>query len=175
MNTGEGLHRFVDPVDDEVYLYSQFEVADSRRVFAVFEQPDLKATFTFTVTAPEHWTVVSTPPPRARAALDATGIGDVALRARRRGCRPTSPPSSPGRTTRAAGELTSADGRTIPLGVFCRARSPSTSTPTRSSTSPARASRFYEQAVRPPVPVREVRPAVRAGVQRRARWRTPAR
>ena len=42
MNTGEGLHRFVDPVDDEVYLYSQFEVADSRRVFAVFEQPDIK-------------------------------------------------------------------------------------------------------------------------------------
>ena len=40
-NTGEGLHRFVDPVDDEVYLYSQFEVPDSRRVFAVFEQPDL--------------------------------------------------------------------------------------------------------------------------------------
>ena len=62
MNTGEGLHRFVDPVDGEVYLYSQFEVADSRRVFAVFEQPDLKATFTFTVTAPEHWTVVSVNP-----------------------------------------------------------------------------------------------------------------
>ena len=47
-NTGEGLHRFVDPVDGEVYLYSQFEVPDSRRVFAVFEQPDLKATFQFT-------------------------------------------------------------------------------------------------------------------------------
>ena len=62
MNTGEGLHRFVDPVDDEVYLYSQFEVADSRRVFAVFEQPDLKATFAFTVTAPAHWTVVSNYP-----------------------------------------------------------------------------------------------------------------
>ncbi|KPN77060.1 hypothetical protein AEA42_10455, partial [Shewanella sp. Sh95] len=62
MHTGEGLHRFVDPVDDEVYLYSQFEVADSRRVFAVFEQPDLKATFTFTVTAPAHWTVVSNYP-----------------------------------------------------------------------------------------------------------------
>src|SRR3954454_5255554 len=43
MNTGEGLHRFVDPVDDEVYLYSQFEVAGSRRVFAVFGQPYLKA------------------------------------------------------------------------------------------------------------------------------------
>jgi aminopeptidase N len=40
-NTGEGLHRFVDPVDDEVYLYTQFEVPDSRRVFAVFEQPRL--------------------------------------------------------------------------------------------------------------------------------------
>lgn len=51
-NTGEGLHRFVDPVDGEVYLYSQFEVPDSRRVFAVFEQPDLKATFQFEVTAP---------------------------------------------------------------------------------------------------------------------------
>ena len=46
MNTGEGLHRFVDPVDDEVYLYTQFEVPDSRRMFAVFEQPDLKASFT---------------------------------------------------------------------------------------------------------------------------------
>lgn len=59
MNTGEGLHRFVDPIDDEVYLYSQFEVPDARRVFPVFEQPDLKAPFSFTVVAPEHWTVVS--------------------------------------------------------------------------------------------------------------------
>jgi aminopeptidase N len=62
MNTGEGLHRFVDPVDDEVYLYTQFEVADCRRMFAVFEQPDLKATFAFTVTAPAHWQVVSNQP-----------------------------------------------------------------------------------------------------------------
>ena len=61
-NTGEGLHRFVDPVDGEVYLYSQFEVPDSRRVFAVFEQPDLKATFQFTVTAPARWQVVSNSP-----------------------------------------------------------------------------------------------------------------
>ena len=58
-NTGEGLHRFVDPVDHAVYLYSQFETADAKRMFACFDQPDLKATFTFTVTAPESWTVVT--------------------------------------------------------------------------------------------------------------------
>ncbi|MDQ2636936.1 MAG: aminopeptidase N, partial [Actinomycetota bacterium] len=49
-NTGEGLHRFVDPVDDEVYLYSQFETADAKRMFACFDQPDLKAAFDITVT-----------------------------------------------------------------------------------------------------------------------------
>ena len=68
MNTGEGLHRFVDPVDDEVYLYTQFESADARRMYACFEQPDLKATFALTVTAPDHWKVVSnssTPVPSA--------------------------------------------------------------------------------------------------------------
>ncbi len=59
MNTGEGLHRFVDPVDNEIYLYSQFETADAKRVFACFDQPDLKATFTLHVTAPRHWEVVS--------------------------------------------------------------------------------------------------------------------
>ncbi|MFI6849440.1 aminopeptidase N [Kitasatospora sp. NPDC050467] len=61
-NTGEGLHRFVDPVDGETYLYTQFEVPDARRVFAAFEQPDLKAAFTFTVTAPKGWVVVSNSP-----------------------------------------------------------------------------------------------------------------
>jgi aminopeptidase N len=57
--TGEGLHRFVDPADQRVYLYSQFEVPDARRVYTTFEQPDLKAVFTFNVTAPAHWKVVS--------------------------------------------------------------------------------------------------------------------
>jgi aminopeptidase N len=56
--TGEGLHHFLDPEDGEVYLYTQYEPADSRRVFANFEQPDLKARFTFTVTAPARWTVL---------------------------------------------------------------------------------------------------------------------
>jgi aminopeptidase N len=58
-NTGEGLHRFVDPVDGEVYLYSQFETADAKRVFACFDQPDLKATFDIMVTAPLNWRVIS--------------------------------------------------------------------------------------------------------------------
>ncbi|MFH8340516.1 aminopeptidase N [Streptomyces sp. AM6-12] len=57
--TGEGLHRFVDPEDGEVYLYTQYEPADSRRVFANFEQPDLKAPFRFEVRAPEGWTAWS--------------------------------------------------------------------------------------------------------------------
>ncbi len=59
MQTGEGLHRFVDPVDGETYLYSQFEVADARRVFACFDQPDLKSVYTWTVKAPSHWHVVT--------------------------------------------------------------------------------------------------------------------
>ncbi|UFS60884.1 aminopeptidase N [Subtercola endophyticus] len=118
-NTGEGLHRFVDPVDDEVYLYSQFEVPDSRRVFAVFEQPDLKATFTFTVTAPDYWQVVSnspTPEPVSIGESKATWSFE------------TTPVISSYITAIVAGpyvversELTSSDGRVIPLGVFSRA------------------------------------------------------
>ncbi|MFI7384743.1 aminopeptidase N [Streptomyces sp. NPDC049813] len=57
--TGEGMHRFVDPEDGEVYLYTQYEPADARRVFANFEQPDLKAPYRFSVQAPEGWTVWS--------------------------------------------------------------------------------------------------------------------
>ena len=52
LRTGEGLHRFVDPVDKEVYLYSQFETADAHRMYACFDQPDLKATFELTVSRP---------------------------------------------------------------------------------------------------------------------------
>ena len=62
MSTGEGLHRFQDPVDDRVYLYTQFEVADCRRVFAVFEQPDIKAPMQLTVNAPAQWQVLSNRP-----------------------------------------------------------------------------------------------------------------
>ena len=57
--SGEGMHRFVDPADGQCYLYTQYEPADARRVFANFEQPDLKAEFTFHVMAPSEWEVAS--------------------------------------------------------------------------------------------------------------------
>ncbi|MCI0140931.1 aminopeptidase N [Arthrobacter bambusae] len=57
--SGEGMHRFVDPADGQCYLYTQYEPADARRVFANFEQPDLKAEFTFHVMAPSAWQVAS--------------------------------------------------------------------------------------------------------------------
>ncbi len=117
-NSGEGLHRFVDPVDGEVYLYTQFEVPDSRRMFAVFEQPDLKATFEFHITASSNWQVISnstTPAP------ESVGSGKSLWK-----FAPT-PRISSYITALIAGpykvwtdELTSSDGRKIPLGVFCR-------------------------------------------------------
>jgi aminopeptidase N len=117
-NSGEGLHRFVDPVDGEVYLYSQFEVPDSRRMYAVFEQPDLKATFTFSVTAPDHWQVVSNSP-----TPEPTDNGDGS----KTWAFEPSPRISSYVTALIAGpyesvhsELTSRDGRTIPLGVYAR-------------------------------------------------------
>ncbi|WP_367135968.1 MULTISPECIES: aminopeptidase N [Streptomyces] len=56
--TGEGMHRFTDPADGETYVYTQAFLDDSQRVFASFDQPDLKAVFDATVTAPPHWTVL---------------------------------------------------------------------------------------------------------------------
>jgi aminopeptidase N len=117
-NTGEGLHRFVDPVDNEVYLYSQFEVPDSRRVFAVFEQPDLKATFRFTVTAPGAWEVISN-----SATPEPTDAGNGT---KTWAFEPTHTISSyitalvAGPYAVVRSELTSSDGRVIPLGLFSR-------------------------------------------------------
>ena len=117
-NTGEGLHRFVDPVDGEVYLYTQFEVPDSRRMFAVFEQPDLKATFSFNITAPAYWKVVSnSPTPEPHELREGVSVWSF---------EPT-PRISSYITALVAGpyvevndQLTSSSGKIIPLGVFCR-------------------------------------------------------
>ncbi|MGI9197893.1 MAG: aminopeptidase N, partial [Candidatus Nanopelagicales bacterium] len=118
MHTGEGLHRFVDPVDDEVYLYTQFESADARRMYACFEQPDLKAPFTLHVVAPDHWQVVSNSPTPDPVAL---GEGHA-----RWDFAPT-PPISTYITALVAGpyycvrdEYAGKFG-TYPLGIFCRA------------------------------------------------------
>lgn len=119
MNTGEGMHKFVDPVDGETYLYTQFEVADARRVFPVFEQPDLKATFTFEITAPEHWKVFSNSPTPTPVA-DGEGSATWSF-------SPTEKMSSyltaiaAGPYAGGEGEVESASGQTIPLGVYCRA------------------------------------------------------
>ncbi|MGA0209592.1 MAG: aminopeptidase N [Candidatus Nanopelagicales bacterium] len=118
MNTGEGLHRFIDPVDNETYLYTQFESADARRMYACFEQPDMKATFQLTVTAPAHWQVVSnSPTPEPQAAGEAAANWSFA---------PT-PRMSTYITALVAGpyhverdEYSGPHG-TYPLGVFCRA------------------------------------------------------
>lgn len=67
--SGEGMHRFFDPADGQCYLYTQYEPADARRVFANFEQPDLKASFTFHVTAPSGWHVASNGAEAARLPL----------------------------------------------------------------------------------------------------------
>jgi aminopeptidase N len=123
MNTGEGLHRFVDPVDGEVYLYTQFEVPDSRRMFAVFEQPDLKGTFAFTVTAPSHWDVISnspTPAPESTTPADDGGARSVWSFAPtpRLSSYVTALIAGPYQSVRS--KVSSSDSRVIPLGVFAR-------------------------------------------------------
>ncbi|QDZ14029.1 aminopeptidase N [Humibacter ginsenosidimutans] len=117
-NTGEGLHRFVDPVDGEVYLYTQFEVPDSRRMFAVFEQPDLKARFTFTVTTPQRWAVVSNSPV---ASVEENGDVKTTVFEETPVISSYITALIAGPYSSWASELTSSDGRTIPLGVYARA------------------------------------------------------
>lgn len=118
-NTGEGMHRFVDPEDNEAYLYTQFEVPDARRVYACFEQPDLKAPFTFHVTAPAHWQVVSNEV--------VTAVSDVTGETKRWDFAQTAPISTyitaivAGPYHSVHDSVTSSDGREIPLGVYCRA------------------------------------------------------
>ncbi len=117
-SSGEGLHRFVDPVDGEVYLYTQFQVADARRMFACFEQPDLKATFAFTVTAPAGWEVTSNAPtPKPRSARGDTAVWKFEPTARI-STYITALVAGPYHVVRGSYE---GKHGTIPLGLFCRA------------------------------------------------------
>jgi aminopeptidase N len=112
--TGEGLHRFVDPVDSAVYLYSQFETADAKRMYACFDQPDLKAPFTLAVTAPSDWELVSNGRPAARSA--GPGGAQVVRFS-------TTPPLATYVTALVAGPYHKVTDRHdgIDLGVYCRA------------------------------------------------------
>ncbi|MGW6445600.1 aminopeptidase N [Lentzea sp. NPDC055074] len=118
MNTGEGLHRFVDPVDGGVYLYSQFETADAKRMFACFDQPDLKSVYSMKVTAPHDWKVISNG--EITATEDGEGGSDVHTFA-------TTKPMSTYIVALVAGpyaewrdEFVEGDFK-IPLGIYCRA------------------------------------------------------
>ncbi|MEJ2890184.1 aminopeptidase N [Actinomycetospora aeridis] len=117
MNTGEGLHRFVDPVDGGVYLYSQFETADAKRMFACFDQPDLKATIAATVTAPSSWEVIAN-----GAAAEAAEAGGVT-----RHSFTTTPRISTYLVALVAGpyakwtDTYTDEHGSIPLGIYCRA------------------------------------------------------
>jgi aminopeptidase N len=76
--TGEGLHRFTDPADGRQYLYTQFEASEARRVYACFEQPDLKATFELSVLAPAQWIVIGNSVADPPAAVDAGAMSTTA-------------------------------------------------------------------------------------------------
>ncbi|MEV0146361.1 MULTISPECIES: aminopeptidase N [unclassified Nonomuraea] len=123
MRTGEGLHRFVDPVDQKVYLHSQFETADAHRMYACFDQPDLKATFQLTVLAPADWEVVSNAAASSVEDLAPEGGKHGAAQPAKRWEFPPTPVMSTYITALVAGpyhKVTSEhDG--IPLGVYCRA------------------------------------------------------
>ncbi|WP_327090501.1 aminopeptidase N [Nonomuraea sp. NBC_01738] len=114
MRTGEGLHRFVDPVDQKVYLHSQFETADAHRMYACFDQPDLKAAFQLTVTAPAAWEVVSN-----AAASGVTELPDGKQRVE----FPATAVMSTYITALVAGDYhkVTAEHDGIPLGLYCRA------------------------------------------------------
>ncbi len=118
----KGMHRAADSADGRVYCYTNFEPADARRVYANFEQPDLKAAFTFHVIAPAHWTVLSnqpTPAPEPAGLIETTGKAVWHF--------PPTPRISTYLTAVVAGEYhletdthTTPAGQVIPLGVACR-------------------------------------------------------
>jgi aminopeptidase N len=110
--SGEGLHRFTDPADGRVYLYSDLETFDAHRVYACFDQPDMKASYELAVTAPADWQVVSNMAP------ESTVPDGGALRWH----FPPTPVMPTYITAVAAGPYYAVhdehDG--IPLGVYCR-------------------------------------------------------
>jgi aminopeptidase N len=123
MRSGEGLHRFVDPVDQKIYLHSQFETADAHRMYACFDQPDLKATFQLTALAPKDWEVISNAAAASVVELPEEPGKHGTVPAAKRWTFAVTPVMSTYITALVAGpyhKVTSEhDG--IPLGIYCRA------------------------------------------------------
>jgi aminopeptidase N len=117
MNTGEGLHRFADPVDGGVYLYTQFETADAKRMYACFDQPDLKAVHRIRVLAPAGWVVVSNAP--CQCTEDAAGGATRHLFADSARISPYIVALVAGPYAQWTDEYTD-DEATIPLSIYCR-------------------------------------------------------
>ena len=122
--SGEGMHRFFDPADGQCYLYTQYEPADARRVFANFEQPDLKAEFTFHVMAPSDWQVASNGAEAGRTQLTsdpATSRWDFAP-TRRMSTYITTVLAGPYFKAEDHWSGTLADGTAldVPLALYCR-------------------------------------------------------
>ena len=115
--SGEGLHRFTDPADGRVYLYSDLETFDAHRVYACFDQPDMKAAYELAVTAPADWLVVSNMAPESSIEDGAAQDGKVL-----RWHFPPTPPLPTYITAVAAGpyHVVRDEHDGIPLGVFCR-------------------------------------------------------
>ena len=167
-HTGEGLHRFTDPADKGVYMYSDLETFDAHQIYACFDQPDLKATFEFTVTAQDDWEVISNMAPAGRARGRRPGPPALALPGHaaavdlhHRGRRGALPRGPPGARRHPAGHLLppvagpvpgpGRDLRGHPAGLrLLPARVPASGTRSASTTSCSCPS------------------------SRRARWRTPA-
>ncbi|MEU0536192.1 aminopeptidase N [Amycolatopsis tolypomycina] len=118
MNTGEGLHRFVDPVDDGVYLYTQFETADAKRMFACFDQPDLKSVYRLTVVAPKDWKVISNAVVESTEETPEGAVRTVFKESERISTYLVALIAGPYAEWRD--EYTDAH-KTIPLGIYCRA------------------------------------------------------
>jgi aminopeptidase N len=118
MNTGEGLHRFVDPVDDSVYLYTQFETADAKRMFACFDQPDLKSVYRLTVIAPRDWKVVANTMAESAEETPEGAVRTVFKESERLSTYLVALIAGPYAEWRD--EYTD-EHKTIPLGLYCRA------------------------------------------------------
>jgi aminopeptidase N len=116
--SGEGLHRFADPADGNVYLYSDLETFKAHRIYACFDQPDMKASYQLSVTAPAGWDVVSNMAPGSDEAV----AGPAGSGAARRWRFPATPPMPTYITHVSAGpyHVVRDEHDGIPLGIYCR-------------------------------------------------------